>query len=553
VIESKLAAQQKKTKMTKSPSPSLSQLSSLLMQYQNGLYDDAEKLAMSITQEFPRHPFGWKVLGGLFQKTGRISESLAANQKTVEINPKDPEAHYNLGITFQKLGRLDEAEGSYRQAIALKPDFAEAHYNLGITFQKLGTLEEARVSYEHAIALKPRNAEAYLNLCELLEKSNKLDEVLFVIKNAIGKVVEKEAYFLLYEALILFRKEEYQAAERLIKKIIKEELDDNRKISFLKLKADWHHYKKEYKFAFEVIKSMNKIIKDSPEYKKYATKKYLKQQREKIFQIERLQEKSSYKIETQETWLQPTFLIGFPRSGTTLLDTILRTHSGIDVVEEQPMLLKMESELGNFPTISLIEKIDNALAKNMSGIYLKELEKYCNINNYKVVIDKLPLNILNTALINRIFPQSKFILALRHPLDCIMSCWMQNFQMSPAMANMVDLDRIVDFYCTAMEVLYICKKRYGLKIHRVRYEDLVLDFRGEISNILEFLDLKWEDELTNYKKTALSRERIRTPSYSQVVKPIYNTASYRWKNYEQYLEPYKSQLAPWMKNYGYSC
>ena len=129
---------------------------------------------------------------------------------------------------------------------------------------------------------------------------------------------------------------------------------------------------------------------------------------------------------------------------------------------------------------------------------------------------------------------------------------MQNFQINPAMANMLDLDRAVEFYCTAMEIFHLCQKRYALNIHRVRYEDLVLDFEREVSNILRFLKLKWEERLRNYQEAAFERGMINTPSYSQVVKPIYNTASYRWKNYEQFLEQYKSRLDPWIGEYGYS-
>ena len=119
------------------------------------------------------------------------------------------------------------------------------------------------------------------------------------------------------------------------------------------------------------------------------------------------------------------------------------------------------------------------------------------------------------------------------------------------MANMVDLDRVVDFYCTAMEILNLSQKRYALNIHRIRYEELVLDFEEEVSNILVFLNLKWEEGLRNYQKTAFTRGMIDTPSYSQVVKPIYNTASSRWKNYEKHLESYKGRLENWLNEYGY--
>jgi hypothetical protein len=128
---------------------------------------------------------------------------------------------------------------------------------------------------------------------------------------------------------------------------------------------------------------------------------------------------------------------------------------------------------------------------------------------------------------------------------------MQNFKINPAMSNMVNLDRIVDFYCKSMEILNLSQKRYSLEIHKVRYEDLVIDFKGEVTNILKFLDLDWENELLSYHQTAKSREKIKTPSYSQVIKPIYNSASYRWKKYEDKLEQYKSRLAPWIKEYRY--
>ena len=109
-----------------SKNPSQRQLSSLLEHYQNGRFNDAEKLAISITHEFPKHPFSWKVLGALFGQSRRYSEAVNVNQTAVSLSPRDAETHSNLGNALQELGRLEEAEASYRQAIALKPDLAEA-------------------------------------------------------------------------------------------------------------------------------------------------------------------------------------------------------------------------------------------------------------------------------------------------------------------------------------------------------------------------------------------------------------------------------------------
>ena len=536
---------------TNSLEPSQQQLNTLLEHYKAKRYVDVEKLSISITQEFPEHPFAWKALAVVLKLTGRLNESLVANQKSAQLNPEDAEIQNNLSVTFQELSRFDESEASCRQAITLKPDYAEAHSNLGNTLKELGRLDEAETSYRQAITLQPDYADAYLNLCELLEKTNKVDGALLVIKNAKVKVVEKKADFLFYEVLILFREKDYEKVEELIKKISKDKLSEEKKSSFMKLKADWHHYKRDYSAAYEEFKSMNEHVKNSHEYKKQKSENYFNHQRETLFQIKKLQQQKLYKSAIKPKWIQPTFLIGFPRSGTTLLDTILRTHSDIDVAEELPMLKKMNESLGYVSTISMIENIDNKTAEIGSSFYLEELNKYIEVGKKKIVIDKLPLNILQLPLINQIFPNAKFIMALRHPLDCVLSCWMQNFKLNPAMANMVDLDRIVDFYCTTMEILKFSQERYSLDIHRFYYEKLVLDFEGNVSKLLTFLNLKWEKGLINYQKTALARDRIYTPSYSQVVKPIYSQASFRWKYYEEHLEPYKSQLEPWIQEYGY--
>ncbi|ADE39549.1 tetratricopeptide repeat protein [Candidatus Puniceispirillum marinum] len=156
--------------------PPQAQLDSLLKCYQAGQYGDAEKQALSLTKTFPRHQFGWKVLGAILGQTNRNAEALTAIQMTVTLSPKDAEAHCNLGVILQKLVRLDEAEASYKQAIALQPDYAEAHGNLAATLQECGRLSEAEASYKQAIALQPDYAKAHFNLASTLHDLGRLDE-----------------------------------------------------------------------------------------------------------------------------------------------------------------------------------------------------------------------------------------------------------------------------------------------------------------------------------------------------------------------------------------
>jgi predicted TPR repeat methyltransferase len=166
--------------------PAEVELNVLLENYQKGRFDLALNLAEKLTQQYPEHQFGWKVLGAVFKQTGRLQESLIANQRAVAISPNDAQAHSNLGLTLQELGRLEDAEVSNKRAIAIKPDYAEAHFNLGNTLQELGRLEDAEISYKKAIAIKPDYAEAHSNLGNTLQELGRLEDAEISYKKAIA-------------------------------------------------------------------------------------------------------------------------------------------------------------------------------------------------------------------------------------------------------------------------------------------------------------------------------------------------------------------------------
>ena len=193
--------------------PSQVQLSRLLEDYENGLYDDAEKLAASLTEQFPKHPFSWKVLGAVFEQTGRNSRALDAYQIAVTLSPYDADSFFNMGGPLQKLGSLEEAEARYKQAIALKPDFAEAYSNLGGTLQELGRLDEAEASYMQAIMLKPDLADSHNNLGMALAELGRLDEA----EASYTQAITLRPYYtdaLKHRWILLFNRKEFGAAFR---------------------------------------------------------------------------------------------------------------------------------------------------------------------------------------------------------------------------------------------------------------------------------------------------------------------------------------------------
>ena len=171
--------------MTRPKIPDQSSLIKLSDHYKNNKYKDAEKLATSLTKEFPTHSYSWKVLGAIFGLTNRHSDSLNAFETVVKLEPNDPDALFNLSIVLQDLDRFDESKKICEQLLKIKPDFPEAHFNLGFIMQNLNRLNSSEKSYKTALSLKPDWAEAYFNLANTLRKLKKLKESESAYKKAI--------------------------------------------------------------------------------------------------------------------------------------------------------------------------------------------------------------------------------------------------------------------------------------------------------------------------------------------------------------------------------
>ncbi len=165
--------------------PSDIEIKNLIKEFQNGRLNIAIKLALSITERFPKHQFTWKILGVLFGITGKVHDAIQANQKAISLLPTDSESHNNLGNSLRTLGKINEAITSYKQDITLKPNYAEAHNNLAISLQGQGLLNEAIRSYKQAITLKPHYAEAFNNLALTQKELGKLEDSEINYKKAI--------------------------------------------------------------------------------------------------------------------------------------------------------------------------------------------------------------------------------------------------------------------------------------------------------------------------------------------------------------------------------
>lgn len=296
----------------------------------------------------------------------------------------------------------------------------------------------------------------------------------------------------------------------------------------------------------------NKIIEES--FKERVNKqKYLNVIKEKLdfFSNNKLKIKPTKFID--DGFQDPVFLVGFPRSGTTLLDTILSTHKNVKVLEEKPLIDTVLNELElNFKNdFSKILDLDVELAKKIRKIYFKQRQEFIKYKEKYLFIDKLPLNIINVFEINRLFPNSKFIFSLRHPKDAVLSCFMQPFTPNDAMSNFYNLYDASILYDLTMQLFKLYTKLISFNLHVIKYEDLVMDFDKSVKSLLDFLDLDWDQNLKNFHNLSNNKKIVTTPSYDQVNNPLYDNSIERWKNYSQKFLNVNKILDKWVKNFNY--
>ena len=508
------------------------------------------KKAISIDSNYAEANYN---MGFALSSINKPEEAIVAYNNAISIKPNYSEAYCNLGNAYKEIGKLNEAIDFYRNAISINPKYAQVYNNLGKVFQEQDKLELAMEAYKKATSLKLEYSEAWTNGAEALEKWNKLDELDDWLKQAHKnfKIVPSDISY--FQSKFLWRIKKRKEALKLISTINLKTVSENRKQGFLNLKAKCFESSQNFSKAYDCFLEMNLLAKKSNTYLNSNSDKFFANTKNQLEQLKlKLTSRATDSEDNGET-KSPIFLVGFPRSGTTLMDTILRSHSKIEVLEEKPTVVAAKAAIRKNGYNEIHNKVFSIdIISEARSSYIKEFRKHIKSSDTNsVYIDKLPLNLIEVPLINQLFPSAKFILALRHPFDTILSCWMQDFEINAAMANMVDLDRIVDLYCIAMETFKICRSEYNLNVHTIRYEDLLEDLKGESSALLTFLDLTWETKMEDYRATALKRGRINTPSYSQVSQPIYKEAKYRWVNYKEYLDKYSDQIEPWIQEFGY--
>ncbi len=535
-----------------------------------GNFQVAVEIYDVIRAKFPEYAEIHINRGVTLQAMARYAEALASFDQAVALKPGNAEVFNNRGAVLQLMNRHNDALASYDKAIALKPDYANAHYNRGSALKAMKRYAEALASFDQAIAIKPDHAEAHNNRGVLLQEMKQYDGALASFDRTIAL---KPDHAVAYNnrGIIMVIKGDMPEAERLFQKALElnpgfpdpwfnlvnirkyqnvdnadvksiyallnrpgVSLDDQEHLCFAlgKIFDDCGRYDE----AFDLFQQANQIRNTHAAYDAAGVTRMTNGIME-VFSKDFLAQPFAFASDSQS----PLFIVGMPRSGTTLLANILSNHRSISTAGELSTITDFTSVLpkllGNgIPYPQAARHITAAVATRLINEYEQRLRHDVS-SGIKHVIDKNSLNFRNLGFISMLFPRARVIHCTRHPLATGLSNYFQRFPMT--LDYSFDLRNIGHFSGEYLRLMEHWRKVPPLRMIEISYEDMIANTEQTTRTMLDFLGLEWDDRCLAPHTNPCA---VETASQWQVRQPIYRQSIERWRHYEKHLAPLKETL-----------
>jgi tetratricopeptide (TPR) repeat protein len=515
---------------------------------------------------------------------GRGLDALNAAKRALQAAPNDGNAVYLMAASFRMLNRMDDAErllNRLNQAMPQQPDILNM---LGLTLRDQGRPDDARRTfdtgrrhaparhpiwgnlalllqdydpdaaitlYQEMIRLDPGNIEPKAMLAAFYAVRGNVDETLALVDDVLAiDAHHLTANSARAEAMLLEKKPEL--ARDCLRSILPsaEGPPLNLALAWRRL-AKAHDALDETKDAFAAWTQANTVQR-----KEWSERWELYDGPRSVHSARRLSDWFTNNTPTiSKQRLQgpaPVFQVGFPRSGTTLLENMLAAHPKIVTLQEQDSIMPIIEAIGDTPdTLCQLDRLAVSEINELRARYWEKARRDGASNSDPIMIDKYPTNLVWLGVLGRIFPDAKIILCLRDPRDCVLSAFQQHFAINPEMYRTLTLDDCANLYdaCMAAGMASI-KSLPKQQIITVRYDDLIADHERQIKRVLDHLALDWDDEIRNYRVQA-SQRRITTPSAPQVVQPLYTSSLGKWTRYATQMKPIMATLENWVNEFGY--
>jgi Flp pilus assembly protein TadD len=510
----------------------------------------AQELARALILSRPLDPNANQILGLIALERGDPATAKRHLERARQSAPNSPQIINSLGAALRRLGDVAGARAAFTRAGEL---------GLIDGWRNLGNLEDIEynpdasiAAYEHALRISPSDAAAHAALAQAFERRHDLARAKAHAAKALARDPANEIAHLAL-AQTLLREKDYAGAEEAALPVARAVRGSktNQALAWGVI-GEACDRRGDARAAFRAFTEANRLVLD--QNRSFLTASHLLFHPDGIARMMRLAEDTNIRSwrppATFET-SAPVFLVGFPRSGTTLLDQILSSHSRIVCMEEKEHLANTLAGLlaDGVKLAHYADLTDDELTQARAD-YWARVRNEIEPPQGTVVVDKLPLNIVILPLIKRVFPDAKIILALRDPRDVVLSCYQQRFGMNAAMAQFLELESAARYYDLIMSLLELCRERLELDLLQVRYEDVVADIETAAKRLAAFIGVSFEPEMIDFRATALKRD-INTPSARQVVEPLYQRSIGKWRRYAADLAPILPRLKPWAERYGY--
>lgn len=511
--------------------------------HKSGRHDEAARLYRELLREHPSNVDALRLLAGISVNKSEVEEAEALLTKAVSLAPDFALAVIDLGRLFHDQYRYAEAIDCFRRALQLEPNASKSHYLLAATLAPAGQTLDALRSYRRVLELRPEHAGAWLGLGHTLKTIGRQQEAIEAYRECIRvKPDNGEAYWSLANLKTYkLTDDDMQAMKSALER--EEELTDQSAVNFLFALAKACEDDGDFDGAWNYYSRGNAKQRMLEHYDPVQTE-VMNDEIIEVFDGEFLQNNT----EAGHPDSSPIFIVGLPRSGSTLIEQILASHSMVEGTSELPYLGRVATSLNrnradgiNYPFA--VRELRSAHLEALGHDYLQRARLHRHTNRPRFV-DKMPNNFPTIGFLNLILPNAKIIDARRYPLDSTLSCYRQLF--AKGQTFVYDLSDIGEYYLQYQRMMDHWHKVLPGRVLTVQYEDMVTDFDNQVRRLLDYCELPWEDACLNFHETD---RPVRTASSEQVRQPVYTKSVHFWRNYESHLEELIEVLEPVLPGY----
>lgn len=512
----------------------------------------AGKLAEDALSDGIDHPMVLNLVAGRREEEGRLEEALTLLRRALAAAPEAIGVMNAIGLVLNRLGRFEEAVTAYGEALARTPDFAPALANRATALMALARLNAARADYEAAAAVDPGNLLAANGLAALALRRGDPAEARRQAEAVLAREPGFPGAVITLAGADLAEGRAAAAVTALRTLLADKRLDPIDQAMAWGLRGDGLDALYRHAEAFAAWTEANELQRAhyAPDYAGRPGTLALVRDLTAALSGQRVA--AAWGHGGRSPAKSHVFLVGFPRSGTTLLEQVLEEHPDVTTLAEKECLIDATRDwLADADRFASFCAADDEALEPYRDAYWRRVQEEGADPAGRVFVDKHPFNTFKLPLIARLFPDARVLFAQRDPRDIVLSCFRHRFQMTDPVWQMLTLDGTAALYDATMRMVEASEAAFGLFTHPVQLETLIADFDGETKAVCNFIGIPWDEGMRDFA-AGVKERGVFTPSGPQLAQGLNAQGVGKWRDYAAEMAPVLDVLAPWVAKFGVS-